>query len=160
MKNEKSKLKRPKHFRHNAKATIIFCFNNHCLSYKYVLRNDAKFCCDLCRLHEFSFRKEIGYTKLLIKGSKEDLKKFYWGYAPIMQPNPLKDDYVRILNVIDRIDMTKSWKEVFDGFLVYHFPNRTKAPFEVYADLKKFGIGDSFKKRCLPRVKQTFKYVG
>lgn len=150
MGNKIYKLKRPKHIKHNAKATIIFCCS--CLQYKYVLRNDAKFCGPTCRSHEFLFRKEKGYTKLLITGTQEELKKFYWGYTPLLQPNPLKDDYLKIIRTIELSDMTLSWKEVFDGFLVYHFPNRTTAPFEVFVDLTRFIKGNEYKKKCAPKV--------
>lgn len=159
MQNEKSKLKRPKHFKHNAKATIIFCCSDLCLCYKYVLRNDAKVCSITCRVHEFLFRKQIGYTKILVKGTQEEIMKFYGGFDTLLQPNSLKDDYNKIRKAISESDMTKSWKKVFDGFLVYHFPNRTKVPFEVYSDDARFQKGQRFRKLCEPLFKKPNRYI-
>ena len=154
MKNKKIKISRPKQIKHNAKITEMFCCS--CNTDAEVLRNDAKFCGTTCRGHEFCFRKNIGYTKLLFNGTHKELQDFYLKFDRQLQKNPLVKDISEINNSIKSYDMTKSFKTEFDGYVVYYFSNRKKAPFEIYANSIRIEKGKNFIMKCKPVVKTKF----
>ena len=130
----------------NSKTTKIVCFR--CGKSQKVLRNDTKFCSDLCRVQERNFRLENGYSKSLFEGKENELRECY-GVPPSLFKvnNPLVDDFYVIKYFLETADIDQSWKKEFPGFIVYHFPNSKLNPYQIYCTKAKFDKWLDYKKK-------------
>ncbi len=135
-------LKTLKTFKYNSKKTEIYCVR--CNNWKIVHRANAKYCSDLCRVQDYIDKKELGYTKLILKGNADEMKSL----LAKLQSGNLRFQYPHIPKEIEKfmseIDKEKSNK--FDGkeFRIYHIPKNKKKPFELY---------------CKKESKQLFKPI-
>lgn len=130
----------------NSKTSKIECFR--CGVLKTVLRNDTKFCSDLCRVQERIFRQGKGYVNLLFDGPESGLVGCY-GYPPAIHKinNPLVEDCWDIKNYLKAASAAQSWKKEFRGFIVYYFHNSKGKPYQIYCNDEKFRKWSDFKEK-------------
>ncbi|MES2286769.1 MAG: hypothetical protein V4547_13855 [Bacteroidota bacterium] len=132
--------------KYNSKTNKIVCFR--CGRLKKVLRSDTKFCSDLCRVQERNFRLENGFAKSLFEGKESELQKCY-DYPPSLHKvnNPLVKDFLDIKYFLKTVEVDRSWKEKFPGFIVYHFPNNKLKPYQIYCTEDKFNKWKDYKEK-------------